>query len=297
MTATPSGHPVVAAGVDGRPVVELADGHPGATDPAYRARRDATAAAALAWSPGRPVPRIDYTAEEDGTWAAVVAALLPRWRADAAASFLDGVDALDLPVDRVPQLDEVSARLHPLVGFRYHPVAGLAPLREFYRSFGDGIFHSTQYLRHHSRPLYTPEPDVCHEVLGHAHQLADPGVAALYRAVAAAASRLEAEASLRFVSRVFWHTAEFGLVQEGDRVAVWGAGLLSSAGELAAWRQAEHRPVDLAAMGTSSYDITRFQEVLYVAPSPSWITEDLPAWLSTVDDEACARLGALPAPA
>ena len=74
-------------------------------------------------------------------------------------------------------------------GFRYQPIAGLAPLRDFYGSFATGVFWSTQYLRHPSVPLYTPEPDVIHEVIGHANQLAGPGYADLYRLVGAAVAR------------------------------------------------------------------------------------------------------------
>ena len=86
------------------------------------------------------------------------------------------------PTDRIPQLDEVSATLHGLTGFRYVAAPGLVELREFYSSLGDRVFHSTQYVRHPSQPLYTPEPDVIHEVLGHGNQLASPRFAAVTRA-------------------------------------------------------------------------------------------------------------------
>ena len=76
----------------------------------------------------------------------------------------------------------MTARLQPRSGFAYLPVAGLAPLRDFYTAFGEGGFWSTQYLRHASCPLYTPEPDLCHEVLGHANQLGDPAFADICRA-------------------------------------------------------------------------------------------------------------------
>ena len=86
--------------------------------------------------------------------------------------YLEGKQRLQLPEARIPQLVEVNEMLRPLTGFQYVPAAGLMPLLEFCGSLADGIFHSTQYIRHHSVPLYTPEPDVIHEVVGHGNCLA-----------------------------------------------------------------------------------------------------------------------------
>src|SRR5205085_3223662 len=127
--------------------------------------------------------------------------LATKHRRYATRGFLAGVEALALPRDHVPQLADVSERLAPITGFRYEPVAGLAPLRTFYGSFDQDVFLSTQYIRHHSSPLYTPEPDIVHEVIGHANQLADPDVARLYRLFGAAVERVELEPSLPLLSR------------------------------------------------------------------------------------------------
>lgn len=277
----------------GRARVQLAADHPGVSDPAYRARRDAIAGLAVGWTPGQPVPRVDYSPAEQETWRRVFASLRPRWRRWAVPSFLEGVEALGLPERRVPQLDEVTARLRTAGagGFAYLPVAGLAPLKDFYSAFGDGVFWSTQYLRHESQPRYTPEPDLCHEVLGHAHQLADPRFAALYRAVAATARRLETPTALGFLSRVFWYTIEFGVAGGADgQPRAYGAGLLSSYGELGAFHAASLRPVDWAAMGAATYDITRYQPVLYQVPDLEWLFGEFPAFLEHLDDDRAAAL-------
>jgi phenylalanine-4-hydroxylase len=284
------GYSAVGAREDGTLEVHLAPNHPGLADPTYRARRAALAGLALAWSPGEPLPEVEYSDEEHQTWRTVCAELRPAWAASATRSFLDGVEELRLPADRVPQLSEVGRRLGEVTGFRYQPVAGLAPLRTFYRSFGDGVFWSTQYLRHHSRPLYTPEPDLCHEVLGHAHQLADPRFAALYRRVAATVARLETQEALAFLSKVFWFSMEFGVVWEQGELRTYGAGLLSSFGELGAFRDAEVRDLDWAEMGTLSYDITRYQPVLYAARGVDEVVDRLAEFLDGFDDDEHGRL-------
>ena len=90
----------------------------------------------------------------------------------------------------MPSLDLVSERLRPLTGFHYVPAAGLVPLREFYGSLSERLFHSTQYVRHPASPLYTPEPDIIHEVVGHGHLLATPTFSELHRLTGEATHRL-----------------------------------------------------------------------------------------------------------
>ena len=270
--------------------VLLADDHPGIRDPLYRERRNQLAEYALDWRPGDPVPTPSYRHEEHDIWRQVSAALHKRFATYTPKAFQEAVEELALPTERVPQLTEVTDRLLPLAGFRYYPVAGLAPLREFYESFASGVFYSTQYLRHPSAPLYTPEPDLVHEVIGHANQLAIPFVARLYRSVGRAVTRCETEEALMALSKVFWFTIEFGVVHEHGAPKAFGAGLLSSAGELDEFRRAHMRPVDLKAMATADYDITRFQPELFMFASLTEIEDILGDFLANYDDESYARL-------
>ncbi|MGH9059103.1 MAG: phenylalanine 4-monooxygenase [Acidimicrobiales bacterium] len=282
---------------DGAVRVELAADHPGVTDPAYRARRDELAALALAWSPGQVLPRPAYRPEEHEVWRIVSAELAGLHQQHAVSVYLEGKAALALPGDGVPQLDEVSSGLGRLVGFTYRPVAGLAPLRDFYGAFADGVFCSTQYLRHPSVPLYTPEPDVIHEVIGHANQLAHPNLAAIYRQVGEAVRRTTGAAPLRWLSQVFWFSMEFGLVREGGELKALGAGILSSVGETRAFVDADVRRPDLAEMGRLDYDITRYQPVLYAWDSLAHLEDQLGELLTDFDDEVFARRVAAASPA
>ena len=270
--------------------VVLGADHPGFSDPLYRARRNALAELALDWRPGDAVPEPQYDEVEHHVWRVVARELEPLHARSACRAYLEGKEELGLPTDRVPQLREVTERLFPVTGFRYLPVAGLAPLRDFYGAFAGSVFFSTQYLRHPSMPLYTPEPDIVHEVVGHANQLASPTFAALYRLVGDAVARTHSEAALRFLSRVFWFSMEFGVVQEDGEPKAYGAGILSSCGETAAFRTAEIRPLDLAAMGTVAYDITRYQPVLFAARSMTHLTDTLTRFFAAYDDDVHARL-------
>jgi phenylalanine-4-hydroxylase len=280
----------VTTGAGGEVTVHLHDGHPGANDPDYRRRRNEIAAAALAWRPGELAPRIDYEAAEQEVWRTVCRRLAPLHERFAVGEFCAALARLALPTDRVPGLDEVSAGLVTASGWRYVPAAGLVDLRTFYEALGDRIFHSTQYVRHPALPLYTPEPDIVHEVIGHGHLLATPTFGELHRRAGSAAARLREEASLRFLSRVFWFSLEFGVVMEGGELRAYGAGILSSYGEIGQFRDMQLRPLHLREMGTADYDITRYQPVLYRAESVAEIEAVVGGFFDTCTDESIEEL-------
>jgi len=269
----------------GAVTVHLAHDHPGANDPEYRRRRNDIAAAALAWQPGEPAPRIEYTGQEHEVWRTVCRELAPKHERYAVREYREAKQRVALPIDRVPGLDAVSARVLPLTGWSYVPAAGLVPLDQFYRSLGERAFHSTQYLRHPAVPLYTPEPDIIHEVIGHGHLVATDTFGMLHRLAGTAARRLRDPESLLFLSRVFWFSLEFGVVMEEGELRAYGAGILSSYGEIEEFRAMDHRPLDLLAMGTADYDITAYQPVLYRAESVTEVVDVIGGFFSGCSDE------------
>jgi phenylalanine-4-hydroxylase len=268
---------------------QLSADHPGFTDAAYRARRQALGEVAAAYRRGEPVPDAPYADEEHALWRACSAELARRHERYASDAYLLGAEVLALPNDHVPQLTEVSALLEPHTGFRYEPVPGLVSPWNFYGALAEGWFMSTQYIRHHSVPYYTPEPDVLHEVIGHANQLAGPGFADIYRKVGEAVKRVHSDQAVQFLSRVFWFTIEFGVVREAGELKAYGAGILSSFGELEAFRDADVRPFDLAAMGTQAYDITRYQPVLFAADGIDALVGELGDFLDHYDEDSFSR--------
>jgi phenylalanine-4-hydroxylase len=279
----------VSTGADGEVTVHLAEDHPGFGDPEYRARRNHIASLSLDWQPSQPIPPVRYSDAEQEVWRTVSRELAAKHARLACVEYRRAMTALQLPADRIPQLSEVSDRLAPLTGFGYHPAAGLVPFDEFYGSLADSVFHSTQYIRHHGRPLYTPEPDLIHEVIGHAGTLASPALAELNRLAGGAARRLETKAGRDFFSSVFWFTIEFGVLREGGELRAYGAGLLSSYGEIEEFRGAEIRPLSIGEMGTLQYDITRYQPILFAADGLGELIDVVGDFFTECDDDAPAR--------
>src|SRR3954466_12789160 len=209
-------------------MMDLPVDHPGATDPEYRRRRAAIAEVGASHVAGEEIPDVTYTAEEDDVWRVVSHELALKHEHLACDEYRRGAARLTLPTDRVPQLREVDEHVHELTGFHILPVPGLVPSRKFYATLAARTFLSTQYIRHHSVPFYTPEPDIVHEIIGHANMLASPVLADLYEAAGRASQRAESDAAMEFFSHVFWFTLEFGVLRAGNEVKAYGAGLLSS---------------------------------------------------------------------
>lgn len=234
---------------------------------------------------------VEYSPAEHAVWAEVARTLEPLWDRHASAGVLEARDRLALPSDAVPQLADVDAWLQPLTGFGYRAVAGILPASEFFEALARRTFPSTQYVRWEGAPLYTPEPDVIHEVMGHGNCLACPELAELHRLAGEAVGRIAGADARQCLADVFWYTVEFGVVRERGEPKAYGAGLLSSAGELEWFTgHAEIRPLDVAAMCSTPYDIHRYQPVLFEAESLQHLLDVVGAFFTTVTDDSLDRL-------
>lgn len=269
-----------AASADRNTIVQLNPDHPGFRDQNYRERRNQIAQLAMNYRAGDPIPDAPYIDEEHKVWQAIWQALKPAHEKHACAEYLTALQELQLAPDRIPQLREVNERVKAISGFRLEPVAGLVQPRVFLENLADGVFLCTQYIRHHSTPLYTPEPDVVHEIVGHGVTLASGRLAELNRLFGQAVKRTTSSEALEELSRVYWFTIEFGVLRENGEVKAYGTGLLSSAGELEEMAEAKMREFDLAAASRQVYDPTHFQPVLFCADSFEMMYETLREFLS-----------------
>ena len=290
---------------------DLESDHPGFNDAEYRQRRHDIVAAAARHRHGEPIPAVAYTAKEAATWRVVYDKLRGYTQEFACTSYNRVFPLLEqhcgYAPDRVPQLEDISAFLLGCTGFRLRPVGGLLSARDFLNGLAFRVFFSTQYMRHHSVPLYTPEPDVCHELLGHVPMFADPDFADFSHDIGLASLGASDEdikrlAAVRgpqtlslpartfsppphthplhapFFFQCYWFSVEFGLCMEQGQRRAYGAGLLSSFGELeyscASYRPAGgeagtpvYRKWDPAAAATQAYPICKYQPVYFVADS------------------------------
>ena len=177
--------------------------------------------------------------------------------------------------DTIPQQRNISDFLKKRTNFQMRPVAGLLSSCDFLNGLAFCVFFSTQYIRHHSQPLYTPEPDICHKLLGHAPMFADHDFADFLQEIGLA-SLGASDDDMKKLAHCYWHSVEFGLCQEDGQNKAYGAGLLLSFGELKYACSPEHPGADkppeikdwdpnVAAI--QEFPITTYQPVYFLASS------------------------------
>ncbi|MFB6263072.1 MAG: hypothetical protein ABEL76_05525 [Bradymonadaceae bacterium] len=257
--------------------------YPGAHDQEYRDRVDTLVDSSEAAWP--EIPEYDYREEEHETWRLTSDVLKPLQDRFSCEAFLEGREKLDLPDDRVPQLDEVSAEMENATGFMLAPVGGLLDQSEFLPMLAKKVMRCTPYVRHWDYPFFTPEPDIIHELRGHAPMfMHEPFVELSVGIGEAAAAAVEAgdEDLLELIGLFYWYTVEFGLIREEGEVKVFGAGNNGGIQDLlrSVDPTVEKKPLRIETIEQLTIDYDEPQQVFFVADSYEQVTslaEDLMA--------------------
>jgi len=253
---------------------ELHLDHPGASDEDYRRRRDYIASLSKNFRETGAITDVEYTEQEQAIWRIVATRLEEIQSSRASAFYLDAKKKLGINTERIPQLSEMNKRLNKLCNFRLAPIEGLVETRGFLSWLSYRTMLCTQYIRHHSRPEYTPEPDIVHEAIGHIPNFTNCDFADFSQFIGHGA-RIATDEQLEELGRLYWFTVEFGLVEENGELKAYGAGLLSSFGELenAFTDKVERRPFDLEQVINTRYEYSDMQPILYVIPSYAYLKE------------------------
>ena len=174
---------------------------------------------------------VPYTEEENSIWAELYARQEKAIAGKACREYMEGLELLQMPRDRVPQLEEVSRVLRRETGWEVAEVPALIPFGEFFRLLADRKFPAATFVRVREELDYLQEPDIFHELFGHAPLLTNRYFAEfthLYGQLGLAASKEDRV----YLARMYWFTVEFGLLQKpGGALGIYGGGILSSIGE------------------------------------------------------------------
>lgn len=211
-----------------------------------------------------------YTAEDHATWDTLFArqrALLPGRAADA---YLRGLEVLNLSKPGIPDFEELSERLMKLTGWQVVAVPGLVPDDVFFDHMANRRFVAGNFIRRPDQLDYIQEPDVFHDVFGHVPMLADPVFADYLEAYGRGGQRALELGALKQLGRLYWYTVEFGLIDDGHGLRIYGSGIVSSAAEtrFALESDSPHRiGFDLKRVMRTDYRIDDFQQNYFVIPS------------------------------
>jgi len=258
--------------------LELEPGHPGLADAGYVQRREALFALCRRHRlEGLGPPLIDYTSEETRIWREASSRLDLLHQRHASRIYLEAKRALGISDREIPQLRHMSERLEGETRMHLVPAEGPLPYRTFYQAIANRGFPVTQFIRHGSRPEFTPEPDMIHDCLGHVPPLMNDDYAELLTLIGKAATTTEDGEQVLAFKRFSWFSIEFGLIDEDGDTKIFGAGILSSTGEIpfSLSSEVKRTPFVTDEVIATDYDPSRMQDRLFVIPSFGFLRQEL----------------------
>jgi phenylalanine-4-hydroxylase len=258
--------------------LELEPGHPGLGDAEYVQRRKELFALCRRYRlEGLGPPLIEYTPEETRIWREVSPKLDELHQKYASRIYLQAKRTLGISQTEIPQLRRLSEQLTRLTRMHLVPAEGPLPYRTFYRYIGARGFPVTQFIRHGSHPEFTPEPDMIHDCLGHVPPLCNQDYAELLTLIGKAVSTTDRPEQVLALKRFSWFSIEFGLIEEDGQTKVFGAGILSSIGEIpfSLSAEVERRPFVTEEVIETDYDPSRMQDLLFVIPSFPFLRREI----------------------
>ena len=210
-----------------------------------------------------------YSAEEHALFRRLYerqSKLVPRY---ACPEWIAAIASLDAGRE-IPRFDVISNKLKSKTGWGIVAVPGLIPDEAFFTHLANRRFPVTVWLRKPEEFDYIVEPDVFHDFFGHVPLLFDRTYADHlheYGKGGLKAMRLDA---VKYLARLYWYTIEFGLIHTRLGIRAYGAGLLSSGGELrysVEDPKPRRLPFDLERAMRTEYQIDRYQETYFVIDS------------------------------
>ena len=174
---------------------------------------------------------IAYSAEENGTWQILYERQLKTVQNRACAAFIEGIAKLNMPQNRVPQLQDLSRALQSCTGWSVAPVPALITHDVFFQLLSERKFPAATFIRRREELDYLEEPDIFHEFFGHCPLIAHQVFADFLKAYADLTLTFSIEKERELMARLFWFTVEFGLINSSQGPVCYGGGILSSHGE------------------------------------------------------------------
>lgn len=259
--------------------LELEPGHPGLGDEAYiRRRKELFALCRRHRLEELGPPIVRYTPEETRIWREVTPKLDELHVKHASSIYLKAKRELAITREEIPQLRDLSDRLRRETAMHLVPAEGALPYRTFYQYIARRGFPVTQFLRHGSHPEFTPEPDMIHDCLGHVPPLMNRDYAELLTLIGKAVAATQQGEQVLALKRFSWFSIEFGLIEEAGETRVFGAGILSSTGEIPYSLfspEVTRQPFETDVVVETDYDPSRMQDHLFVAPSLPFLRREL----------------------
>jgi phenylalanine-4-hydroxylase len=212
---------------------------------------------------------IHYSDEENRVWAELIGTQMPLLDGRVCREYVEALEVMDFPRDRIPQLHEISAVLREHTGWSVTAVPALINFTSFFELLATRRFPAATFIRRREDIGYLQEPDIFHEIFGHTPLLTDYRFAAFTEAYGKAGLAADRK-DHAMLARLFWFTVEFGLIDTADGLRSYGAGIVSSPGELSYALESDkpqRKPFDVLDVLRTPYRIDIYQTVYFMLES------------------------------
>lgn len=211
-----------------------------------------------------------YTKEEHAVWDTLYARQIDILKGRAVGDFYEGLSLLDLGSGGIPDLNVINPKLQELTGWTVVMVPHLVPDHVFFDHLANRRFPAGRFIRKPDQLDYLEEPDIFHDIFGHVPMLTLPVFADYMQAYGRGGLRAQKIGCLKELARLYWYTVEFGLIKSSNGLEIYGAGIVSSAGEtpFSIDSPSPHRVAfDLERIMRTDYIIDDFQQIYFVIES------------------------------
>lgn len=210
-----------------------------------------------------------YTAQDHDTYHRLYQRQTAQLPGLACSAFIEALPRLGAK-ERIPRFDDVNEQLYRATRWQLVAVPGLIPEVPFFSLLAERKFPVTDWIRKPEEFEYIVEPDVFHDLYGHVPMLFNPQLADYVQRYGEGGLKAARLGACEMLSRLYWYTIEFGLIRKSGGLRAYGAGILSSAGELPYSVNSpapQRRPVELLRTMRTRYKIDSYQQTYFVIDS------------------------------
>jgi phenylalanine-4-hydroxylase, monomeric form len=217
-------------------------------------------------------PWDSYSADDHATWGTLYQRQRELLVGRACDAFLQAQDAMGMSPQAIPRFEQLNEVLGAATGWTLVGVEGLLPELDFFDHLANRRFPVTWWIRRPEQIDYIAEPDLFHDLFGHVPLLMNPLFADYMQAYGRGGVKAHAigPEALQNLTRLYWYTVEFGLIDTKDGLRIYGAGIVSSKGEsLYSLESAAPNRIgfDLARIMRTRYRIDTYQKTYFVIDS------------------------------
>ncbi|MBK7763625.1 MAG: phenylalanine 4-monooxygenase [Bacteroidetes bacterium] len=229
----------------------------------------------------RPTQQIytHYTPHDFLVWKTLFDRQMQILEPNVSAAYLDAIKVVNFTNDKIPNFNELQERLAPLTGWSLQVVPEISPTPEFFTFLSKKKFTATCWLRTMEQLDYLEEPDMFHDVFGHAPLLSNQAYVDFFKGMSELALKhMDNPEKIELLGRLYWFTIEFGMIRENGKLKIYGAGIISSMGETkhCLSEATTHLPFDVEVLMSTPYRTDILQDKYFVIDSFEQLYNSLP---------------------